>query len=84
MRLNIKPTTAVISIISASMWEGCTNLMTASLVSQMVIATRKITETIVPIISARYHPNVSEELISIIPIFRDIMEMKKPTMSEAK
>jgi len=76
--------TAVIAISGPFTIWGETTRPVASKTSQMVNVSKKIILTIVPMISALCHPNVSSLLFGLIDIFIAIMDIMKPTISEAK
>lgn len=84
MKLKNNPATAVIIIEKASIFQGLITLYEASTRSQNVIASRKITLIIVPIISALCHPYVSSLEAGFIEIFNATIDIANPIKSEAR
>ena len=76
--------TAVIIISLAFTYWGVIILLMASVKSHKVIVRRKMTEAIVPMISALCHPKVSSFDASLKVILSAIMEIPNPTTSDAK
>lgn len=56
----------------------------ASKTNQIVNVSKKIIETIVPMISALCQPNVSSYEAGLMDIFMATIDIMKPTISEAK
>jgi len=63
---------------------GSTTLPVASKTNQIVNVSKKIIETIVPMISALCQPNVSSYEAGLMDIFMATIDIMKPTISEAK
>ena len=75
---------AVIAISGPLTSYGSTTRPVASNTSHMVKVNKNMILTIVPIISALCHPNVSSFEAGLIDIFIATIDIIKPTISDAK
>jgi len=82
--LKKSPPTAVMAISTPLTFYGTTTRLVASKTSQIVKVSKKIIETIVPMISALCQPKVSSLDAGLMDIFMATIDIMKPTMSEAR
>lgn len=84
MKLKNNPATAVIIIVKASIFLGFMTQFEASTRSQNVMAIKKMTLIIVPMISALCHPYVNSLEAGFIVIFKATIDIANPIKSEAR
>lgn len=82
--LKIRLRTAVMSMNSPSISYSMKILLNASTTSHSVRTSRKVIETIVPIISLLCQPNVYWSDFSLRVKYSDVIDMRKPSKSDPR